>query len=257
MGLLSNRLDDLFRELDQRQETIQLQSHRLVQSVKMASLGEMAAGIAHEVNTPLSVIQCHADLLGKMIACGEQDQTKMQSRIKNISETKVKISKIVLGLRSLSRSGEEEAPQPVSVVQLVEDVLAICSERFGAEGVDLQVDVQTEAVVQSRGPQIGQILLNLLGNAFDAVVGLAHARVQLVVCDTGQEIQFRVTDNGPDIPPVVVERMMQPFFTTKPMGKGTGLGLSISQGLAVAHGGRLYFDTAAAAKTFVLALPKG
>jgi C4-dicarboxylate-specific signal transduction histidine kinase len=143
------------------------------------------------------------------------------------------------------------------VNKVVEATLAICRERFRANAVELILPGSVpELSISCREVQIEQILLNLLQNAFDAVVEQPGERwVRLNVHSSEDSVVFSVTDSGPGIPEELRPRIMEPFFTTKPVGKGTGLGLSLSKSIAEEHGGKLEYSQDQGQTCFSLILP--
>jgi signal transduction histidine kinase len=232
---------------------------KLLSTSKLAALGEMAGGIAHEINTPLTVIQGRAGQIRRMV--NEEPRDTLDTRTlatfaEKIEATTQRIARIVRGLRAFARQGDHEPLQPVVVNALVQDALDLCRERFKTHGVALRTGPIDETLrVPARGTQIGQVLVNLLSNAFDAVEQAEERWVLLTVEPHGERVEIAVEDSGPGIPPALRERMFQPFFTTKPVGKGTGLGLSISHGIAQEHGGSLFLDETCPHTRFVVSLP--
>src|SRR5262249_15162423 len=143
------------------------------------------------------------------------------------------------------------------VAKIVGDATELCAQRFREHAIALDVeDVPSDLTVTCRGAQITQILLNLLGNAHDAVVGTSGSWVRIGVSASPDAVELSVVDSGSGIPPEIRSRIMEPFFTTKELGKGTGLGLSVSKGLAEANRGTLRYDDQAPHTRFVLRLPR-
>jgi len=239
------------------QELIENQRLQMVAASKMSSLGEMAAGIAHEINNPLAIIFGRTEQLQNLIDRGEFNLSKIKSIVGNISSTADRIARIVAGLRFFARDGAGDQFEFKPLAQLIDETLAFCQSRFQHHQVRFDVDYPpAEVAIECRAVQISQVLLNLFNNAFDAVHLLEDRWVQLTWRDLGPQIEIRVTDSGRGIPPEIASRMMTPFFTTKEVGKGTGLGLSISRGIVESHNGRLEFDTGAKHTSFVITLPK-
>jgi C4-dicarboxylate-specific signal transduction histidine kinase len=225
----------------------------------MSALGEMAGGVAHEINTPLGVICLRLEQMEECLAEGDINSLDFLEALHIVRQTADRIAKIVNGLRFFAREGRRGIPEITNLGAVVEDTLSLCRERFAAQGVQLE-DLRDQALnsVQCvcRSVEISQVFLNLLNNAFDAVQALDSKWIKIQVVDVGNNIELSVTDSGQGIPHHVQEKMMQPFFTTKEIGKGTGLGLSISKGILEEHGGRLYFDNSCPNTRFVMVLPK-
>ncbi|MBC7693578.1 MAG: PAS domain-containing protein [Methylotenera sp.] len=224
----------------------------LVQSSKMSSLGEMASGIAHEINNPLAIIFGKASLLKMQLDSSSIDKDGFKDELSKIESTAGRIAKIIKGLRTFSRNSENDPMEETQISQIIEETLAFCGERIKASFTTLQVQVQGELTAKCRPAQISQVLLNLLSNAFDAVQKLETRWIRIEALEFEGKLQIRVIDSGEGISPLVASNMMQPFFTTKEVGKGTGLGLSISKGIMESHQGQLYLDMTAQHTTVVM-----
>lgn len=140
--------------------------------------------------------------------------------------------------------------------EIVGDTLELCRERFKNAGIDIRLNFEPELVIDCRPSQISQVIMNLLGNSFDAILNLDTKWIELKGFRRAGTIHFAVTDSGFGIPKATVEKMMNPFFTTKEIGKGTGLGLSISTGIIELHGGKLKYSEGLAHTTFEITLPE-
>jgi signal transduction histidine kinase len=242
--------DRLLRELRETQK-------KITHSAKMAALGEMAGGIAHEVNTPLAIIQMEATDLKEIVQMNMLRKEDVFASTGRIQATVSKLEKIISGLIAFSRMGEQDPVKPVFVKDLVHQTLELCKSRFKNHGIALEIaPVPKDLSVNCRDVQLSQVLLNLLNNSFDAVQATKDPWVRLEAFASEDEITIAVTDSGPPIPEDIREKIMQPFFTTKELGKGTGLGLSISHGIAASHGGQLYLDASSIQTRFVLSIPK-
>lgn len=246
-------------ERKQRDRQFSEQQAQMIQSSRLASLGEMAAGIAHEINNPLLVISGKVQKIRRLYELEKQTPERVLSQTDAIRHTVDRIAKIISGLQSFSRDSSRDPFVLESYRTIVSDTLSFCHERFRNESIELDVTLPNEDfVLECRPTQISQILLNLLNNGYDAAAENAKGvrKVHLSVVRTGMDsVEFSVTDTGRGIPEYLREKVMIPFFTTKEVGHGTGLGLSISQGIAQHHGGRLYFDETSSLTRFVLTLP--
>lgn len=228
---------------------------KFVAASKMSALGEMAAGIAHEINNPLAIIDGKTSILLSRLERGLFDQAKFSHDLKVVSDTVERIAKTVRGLLSFSRNAEGELTRATSLQKIIDGTLDLCREKMKNRGVELRVKLEKPLDLECRANQVSQILMNLVNNAYDAVEGRTTQWIAIEVTNNEEMAKIRVVDSGTPIPPEVVEKIMNPFFTTKEIGKGTGLGLSISKGLAQSHGGSLYYDRSAENTTFVLELP--
>ncbi|MGE0614647.1 MAG: sensor histidine kinase [Bacteriovoracia bacterium] len=235
------------RDADLRQ--IDSERLRYFQSSKLASLGEMAAGIAHEINNPLAIIKAHSS---KLQSAGiPPDALASAQKIDVISD---RIAKIIQGMRGLTRNSDRDQLELIQLRTVWEDVLAVSRERLARAGINLIVGEIPDCTVRGRPSQIGQVLLNLLNNAYDAQEGQTDKWIRVEGQATGERLTVSVTDSGKGIPLPVRQRIMEPFFTTKPPGKGTGLGLSISRKIIEDHGGLLRYDDTSPNTRFVIEL---
>lgn len=245
---------------ERRQLEAQLEGERarVAFSSKMATLGEMAGGIAHEINNPVTIIDGYATQLSVWVDQEPFDKLRVKVQAKKISDTVMRIARIVRGLRTFSRDGTHDPLQRTEIRSLVEDTLGLCTEKFRINDIKLFTPTAADMAlaIDCRPTELSQVLLNLLFNAKDAVSDLAEKWVKLEIVDVSDFIELSVTDSGRGIPLEIRERMMQPFFTTKDVGQGTGLGLSISRGIVEAHGGRLYYDEKSPNTRFVVVIPK-
>lgn len=241
-------------ELLQRQQ-------ELIQSSKMASLGEMAGGLAHEVNSPLAIIKGKAQQTLNLLEIGQDTPEFLKRSFQVIDSTVDRIAVIIQGLRSFARESERDPLVQVDAHGLIRETLSFCGERLRNHSIRIFQDppIIVPILVRCRSVQICQVLLNLLNNAFDAVSGSGAEQkekwVRLSVERLLTGVEFSMTDSGPGIPQELRPKVMQPFFTTKAVGQGTGLGLSISQGIIEAHGGRFYLDEISERTRFVIWLP--
>ena len=244
-------------EQREMQRQLEEQKLRLAYVDKMSALGEMAAGIAHEINNPLTIIGGNAAQLKRLLAKEELDRDKLSKAGGAIQSTVERIAKIIHGLQTFSRDGDGETFEDVKLEDVAEEALGFCRGRFGRRGIKVTVTgFEDLRPIRGRKVQLSQVLLNLLHNSFYAVKDQKDAFVSIVHEDLGEQITISVTDSGPRISDEVAEKLMQPFYTTKGVGAGTGLGLCISNNIVLAHGGRLYLDRQHENTRFVVELPK-
>lgn len=223
-------------------------------SARMAAIGQVTAGIAHEINNPLAVIIGKTQLLKKRWQKLNQEQ--VEDELKKIELTCFRISKIIKGLRSLSRDGENDQFSETEVSTIYSDVHTILEEKLQQNGIQVETHFPEGLGLECRSVQIGQVLLNLLTNAMDAIKDKNEKWIRVEAVDLGNFIEVSVIDSGSGIPEDVAQKIMTPFFTTKTAGHGTGLGLSISRRILKDHHGELVLDRQAKHTRFVLNLPK-
>lgn len=228
----------------------------LINSSKMAALGEMSGGIAHEINNPLAIISGRASLMLREIDKGQSSPVSARVHLQKIIQTAHRIAKIISGLRSFARDVENEPLQISTIKTIVSETVELCMQRFQGHGVSLEVGEIPHIEIACRSVQLSQVLLNLLNNSFDAVVHRPEKWIRIECSWNGTtSCVLAVTDSGPGIDPSIVDKMMRPFFTTKPVGHGTGLGLSISRGIIEDHGGYLNYDENCRNTRFTVTLP--
>jgi signal transduction histidine kinase/putative methionine-R-sulfoxide reductase with GAF domain len=230
---------------------------QLFQASKMSSLGEMSAGIAHEINNPLAIIQGKSYQVRKIATSDSVDREQVVRLTEDIDRTVQRISKIVKGLRSFSRDGDKDPFEKKSLKTIVDETLSFCMSRFANHGVAIEVsEIPETMMIECRPTSISQVLLNILNNAFDAIEKLDHRWVRIELEDRGSQVVIRLIDSGPGIREDLRAKILEPFFTTKEVGKGTGLGLSIAHGIIRAHNGKLEIDSQCPNTCFQITLPK-
>jgi len=247
--------ETLEQKVYERTEALKVANLALIHSAKMIALGEMAGGIAHEINNPLTIISVRAELLERELDCDKYDKINCQKSITSIKSTVARIAKIISGLKTFSRNAENAPQREESVAEIFSNSLALCKERFERENISLICDNIEDATISCRAVQISQVILNLLNNAFDATQALEKKWIKIEIKNYSSHVEIRISDSGCGISPEISSKIMQPFFTTKPVGKGIGLGLSISTGIVEEHGGTLRLDPTATHTTFVMSLP--
>lgn len=265
-------LNEAHKELKQAQR-------QLIQQEKMASLGRLVAGVAHELNNPISFIYGnihtldqysrrlaeYLDAVHRGVDEAERDGLRqslkvdkvladLSSLVEGTQEGAERVSDIVKNLRRLSFSSTDE-PQAVDMEKVVNTAVRWAS-RSGRRKADISISLAPGLVVRGHEGQIHQVIVNLVENAFDATQVLDVPKISVEGRRDGDDIVVSVRDNGPGLPDDVITKIFEPFFTTKAVGEGTGLGLWISYGIAKDHGGALEAGNAHnGGAVFVLRLP--
>jgi C4-dicarboxylate-specific signal transduction histidine kinase len=225
---------------------------RAAQGARLAALGEMSSGIAHEIRNPLAAIHIAATQIVELSKQPAQ-VAELGDRIQRVV---MRVSRIIEGLRSFSRDASGDPFVTAHVDRIVTDTLELCSKRLTENRIELTVPhVSPTLVVQCRPVQISQVLMNLLGNAYDAMSQVEERWIRLEVRSDDTWLEIAVSNNGPAIPKELQSRIFEPFFTTKEVDRGTGLGLSLSRGIIEAHRGTLELDTRSQNTRFTIRIP--
>lgn len=227
----------------------------LYNSAKMSSLGEMAAGMAHEINTPLAIISIAAENIRMACAHSNVDKETVIKRANQIDATVGKIAQIIISLRSYSRSSVTDKTEEIVLSNTINETITLCQEKLTHHQIKLIIDVPADIKVRSLNSHLLQILLNLINNSVDAIHQTPNPWIKIETKITKESAILSVMDSGKGIPLGIQEKMMRPFFTTKSPGKGTGLGLGISQRLAENMKAKLYYDPSSSHTRFVIELP--
>lgn len=245
----------------QQEKTIKKQQQQIVEQARLSSLGEMAGGIAHEINNPLAVISATMKTIRKMITRNMVGTDDFNEALDDIDETVVRITNIVTGLKNISRDSTNDSFNTCKITDIINDVLPLCSAKFKNKEINLEVDIAKELehlkINVMRVP-MSQVLLNLLTNAYDEISDKNDEAKWIKIkaaLTPGKDLSLEVTDSGKGIPQEIQPRIFQPFFTTKEVGKGTGLGLSLSHSIVKKHGGEFYINNESANTCFAIKLP--
>jgi two-component system NtrC family sensor kinase len=239
-------------ELKTAYSELQSTQAQLIQAAKMASLGELVAGVAHEINNPLAFVLSHLDTVRRSLAQLEEHTPSPLSEVARHSLQRAndrshemmlglgRIRELVVKLRTFSRLDEGERKR-ISVRECVEAVLTILGHRLKGR-IDVQTSFGAPDEIDCYASLLNQAIMNLVSNSIDAMAGAGTIRISTGA--QGDRYSIAVADTGPGIPKELKERVLEPFFTTKPVGEGTGLGLSITYSIVHKHGGTLELSDA-------------
>jgi signal transduction histidine kinase len=230
--------------------------HHMEYSERMASIGRLAAGVAHEINNPLAIINEKAGLIHDMFILKEQyagDQ-KLIGLVESVQSSVERCGAVTRRLLSFARHMDVDI-RPVKFKELIEEVLGFLGKEAEYRSIKVDVEVREIATIESDRGKLQQILLNLVNNAFAAMADGGHLAIK-VYQESAKFISVEVADNGCGIPEVDLKRIFEPFFSTKKTKGGTGLGLSITYGLVREIGGDIRVEsTVGKGTTFTVMLP--
>ena len=248
---LSGALARANAELETANRALRDTQGKLVQAAKMASLGELVAGIAHEINNPLAFILAHQGTVSRLLAqvaprvAGDAEAAraleKATARADSMAMGLRRIQDLVGNLRKFSRLDEAGA-QEVDVPEAIGTILVLLTHKL-SDRIVVERDLAAPRVLRCSPALLNQVVMNVVGNAADAIEG--QGRVRVATRREGGDYVIEVSDSGPGVPEPIRARIFEPFFTTKPVGAGTGLGLSIAYAVVEAHGGSIAVDDAA------------
>jgi two-component system NtrC family sensor kinase len=227
----------LYQQLKDRLDELHQTQAQLLQTEKIAAMGQLLAGVAHELNNPLLVIMGHSSLL-----VDDAEGEPVPARAAKITEAAERCARIVRNFLGLARQQPPER-EPTSLNQVVRDVMEVLGYSLRVDGIEVVLSLSTALPPLSADPHgLHQVLVNLGTNAHHAMRGAPPPRrltITTALDPAGPSAQLEVADTGPGIPPEIRARIFEPFFTTKPRGQGTGLGLSLCRGIIESHGGTL------------------
>ena len=263
---LENKVEERTNELKRSIEELKATQSQLIHSEKMASLGELTAGIAHEIQNPLNFVnnfsEVSTELVDEMnteIENGNTEDAKLiahdlKQNLEKINHHGKRAGEIVKGMLQHSRTSSG-VKEPTDINSLADEYLRLAYHGLRAKDKTFNAKMETnfdESIgnVEVVSQDIGRVILNLITNAFYAVDEKKKQNpegyeptVSVSTKKTGDKVEISVKDNGNGIPQKVMDKIFQPFFTTKPTGQGTGLGLSLSYDIVKAHGGELTVET--------------
>jgi signal transduction histidine kinase len=255
--------ETLEARVEERTQELQKTQEQLLQSEKMRSLGQLVAGVAHEINNPIGFVHANLQLLQEYMdrwlrarEKGEDAQSLQEAIAKLLARSREgteRVKKIVQDLRTFSRMDSAEVSE-ADLNEEIERTLTLMEPRF-KDGVAVIRDFDAALPrVRCLAGQLNQVFMNLLMNSCDALEGRGTIQLRSRRIKGGVRLEF--ADDGPGIPAEVQSRIFEPFFTTKPVGQGTGLGLSLSHGIIERHGGRMLVSSnPGEGATFIIELP--
>lgn len=228
----------------------------LAESSRLASLGEMASGIAHEINNPLTIILGRLTIAQKKVERNDPPEI-VTKELQIIEKTVFRISNIINGLKKLSRESGLDPIESFDVVQLINESRELFTQKMIKNDVKFHFNHTDPVFINAKPLQISQVILNLLNNSVDAIETLPEKWVSIEITKQNGRCMISVVDSGSGIPPEIAVKIMNPFFTTKDPGKGTGLGLSLSKKMVEDSKGHFFYDASKKNTTFTIELGLG
>lgn len=234
----------------------ELSLQEMAQISKLADIGMLAAGVAHELNNPLMIVQGFAENLEMLLNRPEIKREELRRQAKQIQSATERMSRIIKQMSRMVRSSEVQMSL-VQVRDFVQNVLQFIQYKVKQSQVQISVELPENCAVKCDQSKVEQVILNIVSNAIHALESCPEETREIRVrCQISKWIDIEIWNNGPPIPKEVQDKVMTPFFTTKDVGKGTGLGLPVSVGIMKAHGGSLRFAShAQEGTTFTLRFP--
>lgn len=228
----------------------------LAESSRLASLGEMASGIAHEINNPLTIILGRLTIAQKKIERNDPPAI-VTKELQTIERTVFRISNIINGLKKLTREGSHDPMENFDIVQLINESRDLYAQNLTKTAVKFNFNYTDPVYVNAKPLQISQVIVNLVNNSIDAIETLPERWITIEIQKQDERCLIHVVDSGAGIPPEIASKVMNPFFTTKDPGKGTGLGLSLSKKMVEDSQGRFFYDATKKNTTFSIDLELG
>jgi C4-dicarboxylate-specific signal transduction histidine kinase len=243
-------------EISHREQELREKQEQLVQAAKLATLGELTTGIAHELNNPLNNIGLYVGNVLDRLAYDGIDTERIEHDLLNVMTQVRKATEIINHLRTFGRTAASNH-EPVAINQVILDSVSLLREQLRLREVDLVLDLDaSNPVTLGNSIQLEQVMMNLLSNARDALANSPDKSISVRTYVTSRTITVMVRDSGSGIDADLRQRIFDPFFTTKDVGEGTGLGLSIVYGIVKEHRGTIEVESLPEeGATFILELP--
>lgn len=245
-------------------ESLYQSKNSVEQSAKLSALGEMAAGIAHEINNPLAIVHGISQVISLQLQqaqnTGKLDLATLVKQSQDVMNTIHRIDQIVNSLRYFVWDDVRNPPQEASIQEILDNLLVLSAEKSKRLGVKISLNNQLTATdtLFCKPMQISQVLINLVNNSFDAVDHLSEKWIKINISGDEQQIFFQVQDSGKGIPESIQENILKPFYTNKVSSKssGMGLGLSIVKRIIDQHKGSIKIDNQQPHTTFEITIPR-
>jgi len=255
--LIKKYMQELEKDVLLKTQERDEQTEKAQNSARLAAVGEMSAGITHEIFNPLSVISMLSDSVVKNLSKDESTQIQNIEKLNKIKSMVARIIKISDSVKRLSRDGGKEEFVVFKLTDLIEAIKDLTLYKMRSNDVEFQIIQNNSSnFLYGQEIQLSQVIINLLNNAVDAISKNESKWIKLEILEKDDFLEFSITDSGKGIPKEIRDKMMSPFFTTKEKGKGTGLGLSIAKEIIKEHGGDLIYDESSKNTKFIFTVKK-
>src|SRR6266516_428462 len=249
-------LKDTTEEVQRREHELREKQEQLVQAGKLATLGELTTGVAHELNNPLNNIGLFIGNVIDLIELGEADPQRMLHELHSAMQQVHKATEIISHLRTFGRAATVSR-EPVVINQVIQRAISLVHKQLHLRQIEVQLRFPSEdVIVIGNAIQMEQVFINLLTNARDALADVTQKMITITCTVKTDVVNIHFCDTGPGIPAGLEQRIFDPFFTTKEVGAGTGLGLSITYGIIKEHQGSIVVENRPSeGALFIIQLP--
>jgi C4-dicarboxylate-specific signal transduction histidine kinase len=249
-------LRETTQEMERREQELRDKQEQLVQAGKLATLGELTTGVAHELNNPLNNIGLYVGNVIDRIRLGEDEAEPLVGDLEKAMEQVRKATEIISHLRTFGRAARVSIDL-VDVDDVIERSLLLVQEQLRLRGIEVELELCPDELLVLANPiQLEQVFINLLTNARDALADTKRKTIRITSSRDDELIRISFSDTGPGIPTELEQRIFDPFFTTKEVGTGTGLGLSITYSILKEYGGEISVSSRpGTGATFLIELP--
>jgi C4-dicarboxylate-specific signal transduction histidine kinase len=249
-------LQQTTHQMQRREQELREKQEQLVQAAKLATLGELTTGVAHELNNPLNNIGLFIGNVIDAVELGRGEPEPILRQLNNAMQQVHKATEIINHLRTFGRAAPVSR-EPTHVNQVVEESLSLMREQLKLRSIDVMLDLSPEnPMVMANSIRLEQVFMNLLTNARDALADSTKKSIVIRSWVEAGSVWLEFQDSGSGVPPALEQRIFDPFFTTKEVGAGTGLGLSIAYGIMKDHEGSISLkNRPGEGATFQIALP--
>lgn len=228
-------------------------------AAKLSAIGKMTTRIAHEMNNPLMIIQGCVDFIQKSIVRKDLDPAKLEKYTYRMTENINRMSQIITSLQSFSREGKQDRLQIHSMLTIIEESLAICKTQFNLSDFKIEI-IDRKSITQlpevyCRYTELVDSVFHIISNSVIAIQKMEQPWIRITVECINNIIKITFTDSGDGINPEIAHKIMEPFFTTRPIGAGLGLGLTFSNNIIESHKGKLYLNINSPNTEFIMELP--